>query len=86
MKIAVLCESKEEYRVSLTPIDVKRLTRDKHEVYVQKTAGALAGFTDGEYLASGAKIVSYRQAIKNADIILKVSQSDKEIRLMKTQQ
>jgi alanine dehydrogenase len=86
MKIAVLRESNNEFRVSLVPADVKRLTQAKYEVYVQKGAGALAGFSDGEYLACGAKIDSYNKVIRNADIVLKVSHPDKEIKLLKQNQ
>jgi alanine dehydrogenase len=86
MKIAILRELNDEFRVSLVPTDVKKLTESKYEVYVQKGAGALAGFSDSEYLNCGAKIESYNKVIKNADIVLKVSHPDKEIKLLKQNQ
>jgi alanine dehydrogenase len=74
MKIALLKENKNEYRVCLIPTDVKTLVSNKHEVVVTKDAGKAAGFSDREYLTAGAKIVgSNKEAISNSNVILKLS-------------
>jgi alanine dehydrogenase len=74
MKIAILKENKNEYRVSLVPNDVKTLVDHKHEVVITKKAGFNAGFNDLQYLEAGAKIVnSNKEAISNSNIILKLS-------------
>jgi alanine dehydrogenase len=74
MKIAILKENKNEYRVALVPADVKTLVANKHEVVITKAAGVNAGFNDGDYLTAGAKIVaSNKEAISNSNIILKIS-------------
>ena len=55
MKIGVPKEIKNnEYRVSLTPSSVKTLTNQSHDVYIQSGAGSAIGFTDKDYLDSGA--------------------------------
>ena len=47
----------QEHRVGLTPDSVKALTEKKHEVLVESHAGFEAGFTNEDYLKSGAKII-----------------------------
>jgi len=57
MDIAIPKETKEkEFRVALIPSDVKRLVETGHSVFVEKDAGLVAGFPDGEYEQAGAKI------------------------------
>ncbi|MDR0674803.1 MAG: hypothetical protein LBF36_00845 [Mycoplasmataceae bacterium] len=74
MKIALLKENKNEYRVCLIPADVKVLVANKHEIIITKNAGQEAGFTDREYLEAGAKIANNNsEAIGNSNIILKLS-------------
>jgi alanine dehydrogenase len=59
MKIGLPKEIKNnENRVGLTPTAVKKLVRAKHQVFVEKNAGAGSGFTNNEYIKAGAKIVS----------------------------
>lgn len=76
MRIGILKETKpQEYRVPLTPESIKRLTGRGHEVFVQKTAGAGAGFPDGEYESAGARILDSPQAVSEAsDILVKVKE------------
>lgn len=62
-----------EHRVSLTPSGTRTLTDAGHTVQVEKSAGDGAGFSDDEYINSGARIVPLETAW-NADIILKVKQ------------
>ncbi|HLO61058.1 MAG TPA: alanine dehydrogenase [Bacteroidales bacterium] len=76
MKIGCLKEIKtHEYRVGLTPSDVKSYVSRGHEVIIQQNAGEAAGFTDIEYLASGAKIEEDRKKIfDSCDMIIKVKE------------
>ncbi|MDR1234507.1 MAG: hypothetical protein LBJ97_00275 [Mycoplasmataceae bacterium] len=74
MKIAILKEEKNEYRVSLVPTDVKTLIAAKHEIVITKGAGDNAGFTDHEYLEVGAKVLNNnKETIGNSNLILKLS-------------
>jgi len=57
MKIGCLKEiKKHEYRVGLTPSDVKSYVNRGHQVTMQKNAGEAAGFSDDEYIRAGADI------------------------------
>jgi hypothetical protein len=47
-----------ENRVALTPAGVKELVERGHTVYVQMSAGAGSGFSDDEYAAAGACMLS----------------------------
>jgi alanine dehydrogenase len=76
MKIGCLKEIKtHEYRVGLTPSDVRSYISRGHKVIIQQGAGEEAGFTDGEYLASGAFIETDRQKIfDTCEMIIKVKE------------
>jgi alanine dehydrogenase len=55
MKIGVPKEIKNnEFRVALTPTSVQILVDQSHDVYVQASAGNGIGFTDEDYINSGA--------------------------------
>lgn len=59
MKIGVPKEILEgETRVALVPNAISSLTRNKHTVLIEAGAGANASFSDQEYQAAGATIVS----------------------------
>ena len=63
-----------ETRVALTPSGVLSLVRRGHAVYVERDAGAGAGFSDGEYEEAGAQIVfSAAEAYGRADVVIKVT-------------
>ena len=73
MTVAVLKETKEgESRVALTPDVVKSLIKKGFKVDVEKGAGEKSFFSDSDYVASGAEIVS-KEAACQADIVLKVN-------------
>lgn len=76
MVIGVPREIKDgEMRVSLTPGLCRRLTALGAEVWVEKSAGVSAGFTDAEYEVAGARLSgSARQVWKSAELILKVKE------------
>ena len=78
----------QEHRIGLTPESVKALTGKKHEVLVQDNGGFEAGFTNEDYLASGAKIIKTPEEIfKKAELIVKVKEPQmNEIRMIRENQ
>ena len=76
MVIATLKEVKDnENRVGLTPYGVEELVKEGFEVIVQEAAGIGSGFSDGEYVACGAKMLrNPEDIVKEADILVKVKE------------
>jgi alanine dehydrogenase len=76
MNIGCLKEIKtHEYRVGLTPSDVKSYVSRGHRVTIQRGAGEAAGFSDREYLDSGAAVEPDRSKIFDAcEMIIKVKE------------
>jgi NAD(P) transhydrogenase subunit alpha len=61
-----------ETRVALIPASIPPLAKAGIEVHVQSGAGQAAGFPDSLYVEKGAKIVSSRDEVFAADVILQV--------------
>ncbi len=78
MKFGLLKDIKNgEYRTIVTPAEVEAIVRDGHEVYVQKGAGAGAGFADEQYAEEGAKLVdTMEEMYAGCDMIAKVKEFD----------
>lgn len=76
MKIGIPKEIKpQEGRVALLPEQVKNLTTDGQEVYVQAGAGVLSGIQDQEYKSAGANILnSAADVYGTAELIVKVKE------------
>lgn len=76
MRIGVPREVKEqEYRVALTPAGAGELTRDGHDVTVEKDAGVGSGFSDADYVAAGARIAGTADEVwGSAELVLKVKE------------
>lgn len=74
-----------EFRVAITPKNIKRLIKQGFEVYVETGAGLKAKYSDKEYDNSGATIIHSAQELYTlADIVLKVQPPTvQEIALMK---
>jgi len=62
-----------ENRVALTPAGAVHLINAGHEVYVETGAGLGSGFTDEEYKAAGAKLVSTKEAW-SSEMVMKVKE------------
>lgn len=63
-----------EMRVGLTPAGVLALAQAGHTVYVERSAGAGAGFSDEHYRRAGAQIVySAAEAFGRADVVVKAA-------------
>ena len=64
-----------EYRVGLTPDNVKAYVCAGHEVLVEAGAGIGSGFDDDEYKAAGASVISGAEEVwKRADMMIKVKE------------
>lgn len=86
MKIGVPKEIKNnESRVGMTPAGVLELTRKEHSVYVQKSAGKNSGFSDSDYLAAGATLLSaIEEVYLQSEMIVKVKEPiEKEYSLIR---
>jgi len=76
MKIGCPKEIKpQEFRVGMTPNAAREAISHGHEVYIQKNAGTGAGFSDADYVATGAKILdTAAEVFAKADMIVKVKE------------
>ena len=64
-----------EYRVALTPGGVESLVQAGHRVLVEQGAGVGSGFSDEEYLRSGAVLLPQAAEVwGQADMVLKVKE------------
>ncbi|HTO60057.1 MAG TPA: hypothetical protein VMM15_02260 [Bradyrhizobium sp.] len=73
MDIGVLKEVKQdERRVALLPSQANVLVSSNHRLYVQFGAGEGAGFSDAEYRASGAELVTKTEVLARSRLLLKV--------------
>ena len=64
-----------EYRVGLTPSSVKELVKHGHQVMIEQDAGVAIDFTNEEYVAAGAEIVSSAEEIfACGEMIVKVKE------------
>ena len=76
MIVGVLKEIKpDERRVAMTPAGAAAFVLHGHRVCVERGAGLGSGFTDQQYRAAGAQIVSPAAAVwKRATMVLKVKE------------
>lgn len=76
MRIGIPKEIKDnEFRVSLTPGGARALINAGHTVYVQSGAGTGSSFTDEEYKAMGAEILSDAKSVfDQSEMIIKVKE------------
>jgi len=72
-----------EYRVGLTPTNVREVTAQGHKVLVETGAGAGIGITDDTYRAAGADIAaSAKDVFDKAEMIVKVKEPQASERKM----
>ncbi len=76
MKVGCVREIKNnEFRVGLTPDNVKAYVAAGHEVFIEKGAGIGSGFPDADYEAAGAIMKEEASCVwKNADMMVKVKE------------
>jgi NAD(P) transhydrogenase subunit alpha len=76
IKIGVLRETQQgERRVALTPSDAKRLS-SRASIFIEKSAGAAAGFPDKAYEDAGAHLSTRDEIIKQANVFVKIRQPE----------
>jgi alanine dehydrogenase len=64
-----------ENRVALTPAGAQELKKNGHTIYIQSSAGIGSGFSDDEYVAAGANLLSTIEEVYGiADMIIKVKE------------
>lgn len=80
MKIGCVKEIKNnEFRVGMTPDNVKSYTNAGHVVYIEKGAGEGSSFTDEEYKASGAVLMDTAKEVwDTCEMMIKVKEPLKE--------
>lgn len=76
MKVGCVKEIKNnEFRVGMTPDNVKSYVNAGHEVLIEKGAGVGSGFSDDEYAASGAKMIdSAKEVWDTCEMMIKVKE------------
>ena len=76
MKIGCAKEIKNnEFRVGLTPSNVKAYVAAGNEVYIEKNAGVGSGFSDEEYAAAGATLVDTAKEVWDiSEMMVKVNE------------
>lgn len=76
MKVGSVKEIKKyEFRVGMTPSNVKSYAQAGHEVYIEKGAGEGSGFTDEEYVDAGAKMIDTAKEVwDTVDMMIKVKE------------
>ena len=76
MKIGCVKEIKNnEFRVGLTPDNVKAYIAAGHHVYMEKGAGLGSGFTDNEYVDAGASLIDNAADVWHlVDMMVKVKE------------
>ena len=77
MRIGILKEPTGENRVSMLPENVATLVSLKTIVMVEKRAGDSAFITDIEFETAGARILSRKEILSQADVLLMVQNPDK---------
>ena len=76
MKIGCVKEIKNnEFRVGMTPDNVKAYVAAGHEVYLEKGAGVGSGFSDAEYAEAGASLIENAADVWNlVEMMVKVKE------------
>ena len=76
MKIGCVKEIKNnEFRVGLTPDNVRAYVEQGHHIYMESGAGLGSGFTDEEYVHAGASLLdSAADVWKLVDMMVKVKE------------
>ncbi len=72
MKIGVLKETGNEKRVAIIPGCAQALAKMKLSVLMEKGAGKSAFYSDADYEATGAKMTTREDILKNAELIIKI--------------
>ncbi|MDK2818285.1 MAG: alanine dehydrogenase [Spirochaetota bacterium] len=63
-----------EYRVGLTPPNIKAYVMKGHTIYVESNAGEGIGFTDADYELAGAIVTDKKTLFEKSEMIIKVKE------------
>ena len=76
MRVGCVKEIKNnEFRVGMTPDNVKSYVNAGHEVYIEKGAGVGSGFMDPEYEEAGAKMIDTAKEVwDTVEMMIKVKE------------
>lgn len=75
MLVGILKEIKnKENRVCMTPVGVATMKANGHDVIVEVNAGVGSGFSDEQYVAAGATMVSADDIFAKADMVMHVKE------------
>ena len=64
----------EEFRVAITPVGVRELTRGGHTVLLETGAGIGSGFSDEEYRKAGADMAAKQRLFERSELVVKVKE------------
>ncbi|WP_301098152.1 alanine dehydrogenase [Otariodibacter sp.] len=64
----------QEYRVGLTPANVKAYAEVGHKIYIEHNAGTEIGFLDQDYIEAGAIVTDKATLFKESEMIIKVKE------------
>ena len=80
MRVGCVKEIKNnEFRVGMTPDNVKNYVRAGHEVYIERDAGVGSGFTTEQYEKAGARILDQAKDVwDKSEMMIKVKEPLKE--------
>lgn len=78
----------DEYRIAMLPVGAQLLAQDGHRVLIEKDAGLGSGFSNSDYVQTGAEIVdSAADVFQQAEMIVKVKEPQpEEIELLRKDQ
>lgn len=75
MLVGILKEIKDkENRVCMTPVGVATMKANGHDVIVEVGAGVGSGFSDEQYVAAGATMVSADEIFEKAEMVMHVKE------------
>ena len=76
MRVGTVTEIKQkEYRVGLTPNNVREYANHGHRVFVQAGAGSGSSFSDEDYVAAGASVLGTAKEVwETCDMVVKVKE------------
>jgi NAD(P) transhydrogenase subunit alpha len=79
MKLGILKESsKDETRVSITPLIVQKFISDGYECWIEKDAGLLSQFKNEDYTNAGALLKDRSEIFDHSNVLLQINPFDEK--------
>lgn len=77
----------DENRIALSPQAVQLLVANGHDVFLEKSAGERAGFSDADYFLAGANVTELKNQVWHCPLIIKINApTEEEVGHMKMEQ